>query len=244
MTSACPRCSVNLGATAEQIDALDDAGDLRLRLKDALVARGRFEHNAALLQAAVRASLRRATALSPPPRARLLDRLSRYALVLTSCPLRTYPAAQNANLKAELANEPTRAAGAAPHDSLLGGKEHARYKSVARKLEQLVGVHRTLLRKYATLELESAELRKKISLRDDRIAQLEATARTRNANLRMQAATHLREMSRLRSIHERQLTEVALSHSVVRSRLRPRSAGKAGGGATVNMPIKGKGRST
>jgi hypothetical protein len=41
------------------------------------------------------------------------------------------------------------------------------------RLEQLVTVHRQLLRKFTSLELENGELKKKISLRNERIKQLE-----------------------------------------------------------------------
>lgn len=53
-------------------------------------------------------------------------------------------------------------------------KERAHALSLTRRLEQLVAVHRQLLRKYATLELNLAEAAKKIALRDERIARFEA----------------------------------------------------------------------
>jgi hypothetical protein len=43
-----------------------------------------------------------------------------------------------------------------------------------------------LLRKYAALELVNAEDKKKIALRDERIAQLEANTRTLAMNMRTQ----------------------------------------------------------
>ncbi|KAJ8612919.1 hypothetical protein CTAYLR_006189 [Chrysophaeum taylorii] len=51
-------------------------------------------------------------------------------------------------------------------------RQHA--NSLKHRLEQLVAVHRQLLRKYAALELNLAEAAKKISMRDDRISKLEA----------------------------------------------------------------------
>jgi hypothetical protein len=47
-----------------------------------------------------------------------------------------------------------------------------KFESLQQRLEQLVFVHRQLLRKYAALELDVAEDKKKISLRDERIAQV------------------------------------------------------------------------
>jgi hypothetical protein len=52
--------------------------------------------------------------------------------------------------------------------------------------EQLVAVHRQLLRKYASLELENAEARKKLALRDERIKQLEVNTRMLAGNMRTQ----------------------------------------------------------
>jgi kinesin family protein 5 len=52
-----------------------------------------------------------------------------------------------------------------------------RQRSLQQRLEQLVAVHRQLLRKYGSLELDCAELKKKIFLRDDRIRHLELTAK-------------------------------------------------------------------
>ena len=40
-------------------------------------------------------------------------------------------------------------------------------KSLQQRLEQLVAVHRQLLRKFASLELETSELKKKNQLRDE-----------------------------------------------------------------------------
>ena len=45
-------------------------------------------------------------------------------------------------------------------------------RALQKRLEQLVMVHRQLLRKYAQLELEKSEARKLMKLRDDRISQV------------------------------------------------------------------------
>jgi hypothetical protein len=57
--------------------------------------------------------------------------------------------------------------------------------------EQLVAVHRQLLRKYASLELENAEARKKLALRDERIKQLEDNTRVLAGNMRTQVRSTL-----------------------------------------------------
>ena len=80
----------------------------------------------------------------------------------------------------------------------LGERERAHMKSLQQRLEQLVAVHRQLLRKFASLELENGELRKKISLRDERIRQLEQNSRSLTANMRLQAERHVSELTNLR----------------------------------------------
>lgn len=71
-------------------------------------------------------------------------------------------------------------------------------KSLQQRLEQLVAVHRQLLRKFATLELENNEAKKRIQLRDERIRQLETNARTVSGSMRQQAERHVAELSNLR----------------------------------------------
>ena len=66
------------------------------------------------------------------------------------------------------------------------------------RLEQLVAVHRQLLRKYAALELDNSEGKKKISLRDERIKQLELNSRALATNMRSQAERHVAELTKLR----------------------------------------------
>ncbi len=51
--------------------------------------------------------------------------------------------------------------------------EQQHMRSLQQRLEQLVAVHRQLLRKYAALELNLGEANKMIALRDERISQLE-----------------------------------------------------------------------
>lgn len=65
-------------------------------------------------------------------------------------------------------------------------------------MEQLVAVHRQLLRKFSSLELENGELRKKLVLRDERIKQLEVNAKGLTSNIRQQAERHIAELTDLR----------------------------------------------
>ena len=76
-------------------------------------------------------------------------------------------------------------------------KQEANNKSLQQRLEQLVAVHRQLLRKYASLELDASEQKKKVSLRDERIKQLENNHRGNSATMRQQAERHVAELSNL-----------------------------------------------
>lgn len=77
-------------------------------------------------------------------------------------------------------------------------RERQHMRSIQQKLEQLVGVHRQLLRKYASLELEHGEAKKRLALRDDRIKQLEGNTRMLAGNMRAQGERHMEELSKLR----------------------------------------------
>lgn len=74
-------------------------------------------------------------------------------------------------------------------------RDRAKQKSLQQRLEQLVAVHRQLLRKFATLELENVELKKKTILREERIKQLEDNSRNLVNNVRLQAEKHLAEVA-------------------------------------------------
>jgi len=84
--------------------------------------------------------------------------------------------------------------------ALLSMQEKTRVhnKSLQQRLEQLVAVHRQLLRKFASLELDTGELRKLLSLRDDRIIQLEGNAKNATGNMRAQSERHVAELTNLR----------------------------------------------
>lgn len=77
-------------------------------------------------------------------------------------------------------------------------RERAKQKSLQQRLEQLVAVHRQLLRKFGSLELETAELKKKTTLRDERIRQLENNSRGLIGNIRQQSERYLAELATLR----------------------------------------------
>ncbi|TDH68568.1 hypothetical protein CCR75_005663 [Bremia lactucae] len=77
-------------------------------------------------------------------------------------------------------------------------RERQHMRSIQQKLEQLVAVHRLLLRKYASLELELSEAKKKLVLRDERIKQVEANNRIIAGNMRAQAEKHVEELTHLR----------------------------------------------
>ncbi len=71
-------------------------------------------------------------------------------------------------------------------------------KNLQQRLEQLVAVHRQLLRKFAALELVNDELNNKMLLRDDRIKQLEENSKQLTVNLRDQSERHVAELTNLR----------------------------------------------
>lgn len=77
-------------------------------------------------------------------------------------------------------------------------RERKHMRSLQQRLEQLVAVHRQLLRKFHAVELDSSEKAKKIMLRDERILQLEKNNRNLAANMRTQAERHVSELTKLR----------------------------------------------
>jgi kinesin family member 5 len=77
-------------------------------------------------------------------------------------------------------------------------RERLQNKSLQQRLEQLVAVHRQLLRKFASLELDASDVKKKLTLRDERIYQLETNARSTISNTRVQSERHVAELTNLR----------------------------------------------
>ncbi|CAI5722136.1 unnamed protein product [Hyaloperonospora brassicae] len=80
----------------------------------------------------------------------------------------------------------------------MSARERQHMRSIQQKLEQLVAVHRQLLRKYASLELELSEAKRKLALRDERIRQVEINNRIMAGNMRTQAEKHVEELTHLR----------------------------------------------
>lgn len=94
-------------------------------------------------------------------------------------------------------SSPSSATGAGGNSG-MSARERQHMRSIQQKLEQLVAVHRQLLRKYASLELELSEAKKKLVLRDERIKQVEANNRIMAGNMRAQAEKHVEELTHLR----------------------------------------------
>uniref|UniRef100_A0AAV1VE09 Kinesin-like protein n=1 Tax=Peronospora matthiolae TaxID=2874970 RepID=A0AAV1VE09_9STRA len=88
--------------------------------------------------------------------------------------------------------------GIATGSNNMSARERQHMRSIQQKLEQLVAVHRQLLRKYASLELELSEAKRKLALRDDRIRQVEVNNRIMAGNMRAQAEKHVEELTHLR----------------------------------------------
>mmetsp|Transcript_27992 Transcript_27992/g.39814 ORF Transcript_27992/g.39814 Transcript_27992/m.39814 type:complete len:989 (+) Transcript_27992:106-3072(+) len=124
----------------------------------------------------------------------------------------------------------------------ISDKERLSRKSLQQRLEQLVAVHRQLLRKFASLELETSELKKKTQLRDERIRQLEGSSKGLIGNIRQQAEKHVAELTNLReqiqimkSEHEQRVESNARNNtnvdspSSLRGLLKPKAL-RGGGG--------------
>jgi kinesin family member 5 len=80
----------------------------------------------------------------------------------------------------------------------LSERDRTLTKSLQHRLEQLVAVHRQLLRKYSSLEIENTDMRKKIEIRDARITKLESNSKGNIVSLRQQADRHVAELTNLR----------------------------------------------
>lgn len=77
-------------------------------------------------------------------------------------------------------------------------RERTRLRNLQLRLEQLVAVHRQLLRKFASLEADNVEMKKKANLREERIKQLESNSRAHVSNIRTQAEKHVAEIATFR----------------------------------------------
>ncbi|GMF34815.1 unnamed protein product [Phytophthora lilii] len=153
---------------------------------------------------------------------------------------------------------PSSPTGSATSSSGMSARERQHMRSIQQKLEQLVAVHRQLLRKYASLELELSEAKKKLALRDERIKQVEANNRIMAGNMRAQAEKHVEELTHLRdqiadfrgaqrSHFEAQLNHtnaalVAAMGSTDTGVIKTLRGGSIYGGDGVIRPIRGGGR--
>ena len=77
-------------------------------------------------------------------------------------------------------------------------KDKTHMHAIHQKLVHLVGVHRQLLRKFATSKMNAEEGKRRVAVRDDRIKKLEASNRQITVSLRKQAEKHVEELIRLR----------------------------------------------
>jgi kinesin family protein 5 len=153
---------------------------------------------------------------------------------------------------------PSSPTGSVTSSSGMSARERQHMRSIQQKLEQLVAVHRQLLRKYASLELELSEAKKKLALRDERIKQVEANNRIMAGNMRAQAEKHVEELTHLRdqiadfrgaqrSHFEAQLNHtnaalVAAMGSTDTGVIKTLRGGSIYGGDGVIRPIRGGGR--
>ena len=100
-------------------------------------------------------------------------------------------------------------------------------RALQQRLEQLVMVHRQLLRKYATMELEREKARKADQLKANRIKQLEINARQLAKNMLSQSERHEKDMK---------TTLMAKDHeiNILRNKLNQMLAHGEGGGESPN----------
>lgn len=126
--------------------------------------------------------------------------------------------------------------------ALLTDKEKTNKRSLQQRLEQLVAVHRQLLRKFAALELEASEIRKKIELRDQRIKQLETGQKSLIGNIREQAEGYRAELTlfreqihELKAEHDERVKLLSFQHV-------PQSLSGGGGGGKIGGGGGGKSR--
>ncbi|KAL0583560.1 hypothetical protein ABG067_006478, partial [Albugo candida] len=78
------------------------------------------------------------------------------------------------------------------------GKDKTHMHAIHQKLVHLVGVHRQLLQKFATSEMNAGEWKRRVAVRDDRIKKLEPSNRQIIVSLRKQAEKHVEQLIRLR----------------------------------------------
>lgn len=93
--------------------------------------------------------------------------------------------------------------------------------------ELLVGFHRTLLRRYATLEYELCDANDKLQVRSQRIKELEQDYKQLMHNAKVKAKLHLNDMAKMRSEHEKKLSQMRTSSEPTPRNIARRVRGKA-----------------
>jgi len=78
-------------------------------------------------------------------------------------------------------------------------REKSRMRSLQLRLEQLVNVHQNVCLKYSKLETENRELKAQISIRDERIRQLELSGRALSYNMQGQTERNISELASLQA---------------------------------------------
>lgn len=119
---------------------------------------------------------------------------------------------KNRALMEEIPRMPTKAV-----SEMMIERDRNQMKNLQHRLEQLVAVHRQLLRKYGSLELENTEIRKKLDVRERAIKRLEGNSKGTFLTLRRQAERHAVELSSLRDQvqaleKERKISPTKVSH--------------------------------
>mmetsp|Transcript_45158 Transcript_45158/g.72346 ORF Transcript_45158/g.72346 Transcript_45158/m.72346 type:complete len:713 (-) Transcript_45158:2281-4419(-) len=82
--------------------------------------------------------------------------------------------------------------------------------ALEQRLYQLIAVHKSLLRKYAASEINSAEKEQLLSLKDERIQMLEGRLKSKEYNLKAQAERHALEVEELNLDRQRQVQQLQL----------------------------------
>lgn len=85
------------------------------------------------------------------------------------------------------------------------------YEKNKKSTNLLVGYHRALLRRYATLEYELCDANDKLQVRAQRIRELETDYKTLMHNAKLRAKLHLKDMEKLRQEHDKKISQLKTS---------------------------------
>lgn len=99
---------------------------------------------------------------------------------------------------------------------VLSKLEQHKMRVLNQRLEQLVAVHRRLLRKYTSLELTNTENRKMLKMRDGRLKQLERTLVAQNDNMRIQAEIHERSLKRTETELNNEIKKIKSHYEILK----------------------------